>query len=137
MTTGEKIQQLRKEHGMSQEQLAEKITVSRQAVSKWELGESLPDTDNVVQLSDIFDVSTDYLLRDTVKQETDVPIVQATSRKITNSYRKRIIIICAVVLVCVLVSIITRSTLVMFFPFAILFGYIIYLVVKVLQNLAK
>ena len=64
MTLAEKIQALRKQSGMSQEQLAEKITVSRQAVSKWELGESFPDIDNVVQLSKIFSVSTDYLLED-------------------------------------------------------------------------
>ena len=63
MTLGEKIQTLRKQKGLSQEQLAEKITVSRQAVSKWELSESFPDVDNIVQLSNIFDVSTDYLLR--------------------------------------------------------------------------
>ena len=64
MTLAEKIQALRKQSGMSQEQLAERITVSRQAVSKWELGESFPDIDNVVQLSKIFSVSTDYLLKD-------------------------------------------------------------------------
>ena len=63
MTLGEKIHILRKQSGMSQEQLAERITVSRQAISKWELGESLPDIDNVVQISRVFDVSTDYLLK--------------------------------------------------------------------------
>lgn len=63
MTLGEKIHVLRKQSGMSQEQLAERITVSRQAISKWELGESLPDIDNVVQISRVFDVSTDYLLK--------------------------------------------------------------------------
>jgi len=63
MTLGEKIHILRKQSGMSQEQLAERITVSRQAISKWELGESLPDIDNVIQISRVFDVSTDYLLK--------------------------------------------------------------------------
>jgi DNA-binding XRE family transcriptional regulator len=48
--------------GLSQEQLASQITVSRQAVSKWELNEAMPDVDNVVQLSRRFNVSTDYLL---------------------------------------------------------------------------
>jgi len=61
---GKKIQQLRKDNGMSQEELALKLTISRQAISKWELGESMPDTDNVVQLSKLFGVSTDYLLID-------------------------------------------------------------------------
>jgi len=65
MTLGEKILVLRKQNGMSQEQLAEKITVSRQAISRWELNESIPDVDNIVQLSNIFSVSTDYLLTGT------------------------------------------------------------------------
>ena len=63
MTLGEKIQALRKQSGMSQEQLAERITISRQAISRWELNESIPDADNIVQLSRIFGVSTDYLLK--------------------------------------------------------------------------
>ena len=48
MTFGEKLHLLRKHKGMSQEQLASKLTVSRQAVSKWELDNSLPDTENVI-----------------------------------------------------------------------------------------
>ena len=63
MTFGEKLQALRKSRGMSQEQLAEKAAVSRQAVSKWELGESVPELDKVVLLSEVFGVSTDYLLK--------------------------------------------------------------------------
>lgn len=64
MTFGEKIQALRKSRGWSQEQLAEQINVSRQALSKWENGTSVPDTNNVVQLAKLFGVSTDYLLLD-------------------------------------------------------------------------
>jgi len=66
MTLGEKIQILRKQHGMSQEQLGAAVAVSRQAISKWETGESIPDVDNIVQLSNIFDVTTDYLLKNGV-----------------------------------------------------------------------
>ena len=62
MTLGERIQALRKEQGLSQEELAEAIGVSRQSVSKWENGAALPDTDKVVQLSRLFGVSTDALL---------------------------------------------------------------------------
>jgi transcriptional regulator with XRE-family HTH domain len=68
---GSKIQQLRKSNGMSQEELASKLTISRQAISKWELGESMPDTENVVQLSKLFGVTTDYLLYDDYESETD------------------------------------------------------------------
>ena len=57
MTLGEKIQRLRKETGLSQEALAEKINVTRQTVSKWECNQSSPDLDFIAQLSDIFNVS--------------------------------------------------------------------------------
>lgn len=66
MTLGEKLLYLRKNKGLSQEQLAAHVTVSRQAVSKWELGESLPDTENVIQLTKIFNVSADFLLNDEI-----------------------------------------------------------------------
>ena len=62
MTLGEKIQALRKSHNWSQEQLAEQIGVTRQALSKWENGTAVPDTSNVVQLARLFGVTTDYLL---------------------------------------------------------------------------
>lgn len=62
MTFGEKLQALRKARGWSQEELATQVNVSRQALSKWESGASVPDTENVVALSRLFGVSTDYLL---------------------------------------------------------------------------
>lgn len=64
MTLAEKIQNLRKEHQLSQDQLAAELGVSRQSVSKWELGDSKPDVDRILQLSRYFQVSTDYLLKD-------------------------------------------------------------------------
>lgn len=63
MTLGEKIQQLRKASGLSQEQLSEQLNVSRQSISKWELNESMPETDKIVLMSRIFSVSTDSLLK--------------------------------------------------------------------------
>lgn len=64
MNFAEKLCVLRNQSGYSQEQLAEKMGVSRQAVSKWESGATLPETEKIIQLSDLFDVSTDFLLRD-------------------------------------------------------------------------
>ena len=61
----ERINLLRKKMGLSQEELANKIGVSRQAVSKWESGQSMPDLDKIVALSDLFGVSTDYILKGT------------------------------------------------------------------------
>ena len=59
---GERIRQLRSEKGMSQEQLAEALHISRQAISKWETGESIPDTERVMLLCRVLDISADYLL---------------------------------------------------------------------------
>lgn len=61
MKFGEKLQKLRKENGLSQEQLAEKLNVSRQAISKWEMG-TIPDMENVVKIGRYFDCSLDYLM---------------------------------------------------------------------------
>ena len=63
MTIADRIQSLRKTKGMSQEELADAVGVSRQAVSKWESEQSVPDIDKIVIMSDIFDVTTDYLLK--------------------------------------------------------------------------
>lgn len=63
MTFGEKLQKLRQQAGMSQDALAEKLHVSRQAVSRWERDETMPETDKVVALADLFSVTTDELLR--------------------------------------------------------------------------
>ena len=72
MILAEKIMEERKKNGCSQEELAEKLSVSRQAVSKWESAQSIPDLQRVIQLSEIFGVSTDYLLKD--ECETPQPI---------------------------------------------------------------
>ncbi|MBR5427416.1 MAG: helix-turn-helix transcriptional regulator [Clostridia bacterium] len=64
MILADKITELRKKNGWSQEELAEKLDVSRQAVSKWESAQSVPDLNRVLQLSELFGVSTDYLLKD-------------------------------------------------------------------------
>lgn len=62
MLLGEKLRKLRIARQLSQEQLADKLQVSRQAISKWELGESIPDTENLILLSKFYGVSIDYLL---------------------------------------------------------------------------
>ena len=63
MNVADRIQNLRKIKGISQEQLAEAIGVSRQAVSKWESEQSTPDLEKIILMSDFFDVTTDYLLK--------------------------------------------------------------------------
>ena len=63
MTLGQRIHELRTAAGLSQEQLAERLNVSRQAISKWELDTSAPDLDRLVLLGDLFGVSLDQLVR--------------------------------------------------------------------------
>ncbi len=67
MTFSEKLYALRTQYGYSQESLAEKLGVSRQAISKWELGTAMPDTEKIITISDTFDVSIDSLLKDNIK----------------------------------------------------------------------
>ena len=77
MTFGEKLQALRKSRGWSQEQLAERIAVSRQAISKWESEAAAPNTANVLEISRLFGVSTDYLLHDDYTGDGDIPAVKS------------------------------------------------------------
>lgn len=72
MIISEKIVELRKKMNWSQEDLAEKLEVSRQSVSKWESSQSIPDMDKIVKLSTLFSVSTDYLLKDDYRIEEPV-----------------------------------------------------------------
>lgn len=79
MILADKIIELRKKAGMSQEELAEKLGVSRQSVSKWEMAQSTPDLNRILKMSEVFGVTTDYLLKDKIdltKPEAtgDIPI---------------------------------------------------------------
>lgn len=77
MILADKIIELRKKSGMSQEELAEKLGVSRQSVSKWEMAQSTPDLNRILKMSEFFEVTTDYLLRDeinTAESETEAYI---------------------------------------------------------------
>ncbi len=78
MTIGVKIQNLRKQKGLSQEQLAEAVGVSRQAVSKWEAEQSVPDIDKIILICDYFGVTTDYILRNEEMSCTET--VQSTNK---------------------------------------------------------
>jgi len=68
MILADKIIELRKKNGWSQEQLAEQMDISRQSVSKWESGMSIPDLDKIIKMSNLFGVSTDYLLKDEIEE---------------------------------------------------------------------
>ena len=99
MTLGEKIQKLRKQRGLSQEALAEKVTVTRQTISKWELGQSLPDLDFIAQLSDIFNVSSDYLIKDEMTEPNELPYKKRNYRLSERGKRIILVIISAAALI--------------------------------------
>lgn len=84
----EKLQNLRKNAGMTQLELAEKLMVSRQAISKWETGSAVPDLENIISISDLFGVSLDCLVRGTDTVETEEKI-QDTAEKIVHQEHKR------------------------------------------------
>ena len=87
MILAEKIVNLRKRMGWSQEELSEQLDVSRQSVSKWESAQSIPDMDKIVKMSTVFGVTTDYLLKDELgDEELGQPTVQTSEpglRKVT------------------------------------------------------
>jgi len=93
MNLSDKILKLRKSNDLSQEELAEKLNVSRQAISRWEMGSSQPDASNILQLSKLFGVTSDYLLNDEYESDYDVPVVKET-KKAGNVKIKRIIGLC-------------------------------------------
>lgn len=76
----EKILFLRKSKGMTQEELAERLDVSRQAVSRWESGTAMPDAGNILQLANLFEVTTDYLLREDHGDKVDAIPAQKPQR---------------------------------------------------------
>lgn len=80
MKISEKIVHLRKLNGLSQEDLAEKLEVSRQAISRWEMGTAKPDANNILQLSMLFGVTTDYLLHDEYESDNDLPKIKETNQ---------------------------------------------------------
>ena len=87
MKLADKLFELRKEKGWSQEKLAEQINVSRQSISKWESDQALPELEKVVELSKIFQVTTDYLLL----EESDKPEIKPVlSEDEKNRYYKEV-----------------------------------------------
>lgn len=90
MILADKIIALRKKNGLSQEELAEKLGVSRQSISKWEGALSTPDLERILAISNIFGVSTDYLLKDEISEEqytgSDEVSVRRVSMEEANSF---------------------------------------------------
>jgi len=92
MIFADKLILLRKKAGWSQEELAEQMNVTRQSVSKWEGAQSVPDLDKMIRLSELFGVSTDYLLKDEIEQaehinsSNDIPSLKRVSMEEANAF---------------------------------------------------
>ncbi|MCD8013486.1 MAG: helix-turn-helix domain-containing protein [Lachnospiraceae bacterium] len=106
MTLGEKIQKLRKQQGLSQEALAEKVTVTRQTISKWELGQSTPDLDFIAQLSDIFGVTSDYLIKEDMTEPDELPYKKCQYRLSERGKRTILILFSAMALAAICICLI-------------------------------
>ncbi|MEA5144401.1 MAG: helix-turn-helix transcriptional regulator [Oscillibacter sp.] len=99
MKLSDKILMLRKQSGISQEELADKLNVSRQAISRWEMGSAQPDANNILQISKLFSVTTDYLLNDDYESDNDLPKV----KKVREDNSKQILIYLVTLEVMVLI----------------------------------
>lgn len=85
MNLQSKIIKLRKQSGLSQEDMAEKLNVSRQTISRWEVGSAQPDAENLRQLSQLFGVTADYLLNDEYESDDDLPRVKSVETTLNNT----------------------------------------------------
>ena len=107
MALSEKLYALRKKAGLSQEQLAEQLGVSRQAISKWESGKAVPESDTLVSISSFFHVTLDYLMKEADPDEpaSEPPSAKENAPPGTNTGReKRIpgILLCVGGIVCLI-----------------------------------
>lgn len=107
MNIGERIAQLRKQRGMTQEQLADQLGTTRQAVSKWEAGKTNPDIDYVIAMSAHFGVTTDYLLLGTGEATDQAPPASGDHSRL---YRVLLIVLLAIG-ICVVLSLPLIATL--------------------------
>lgn len=87
MTLGQKLRKIRSKFGLSQEQLAEVINVSRQAITKWENDGGLPDVSNLQEISEVFGVTVDYLLND----DSNLPALSMKKKLDRNKYKKKVV----------------------------------------------
>ncbi len=90
MSFGEKLSKLRKEYNYTQEQLADILGVSRQAVSKWESDIAYPETDKLIELGRLFDCTMDYLLKEEVDEKNDLGTKAIVGKIMTDKSKAKL-----------------------------------------------
>ena len=105
MKFNEKLIELRKQKGLSQEELGYKLNVTRQTVSKWELGQTTPEMDKLVEMSKVFSISVDELINESNMQNDVKPVIEDTPIQDNSKKRKIILAIIVIALIVVLVLI--------------------------------
>ena len=106
MKFNEKLIKMRKEKGLSQEALGEKLDVARQTISKWELGETTPEMDKLVKLSELFEISLDELIKD----DSEISVAEDTNNNLNNTNSQKlagiVIIILKIIGVLIVIGIV-------------------------------
>ena len=102
MTLGERLAKLRKEKGLSQEDVADRINVTRQTVSKWELDQSLPDFDKIIPLCKLYNISSDELLTGNIEKQEEGDLSDVNSERALEVRRKKAITVSISLLLFVL-----------------------------------
>ena len=101
---------LRKQHGLTQMEVAEKLNVSRQAISRWEVGAAVPNTDNLKTLSDLYGVSVDDILKGEVVSVSESKDISDPPSEALNSHgnrkKSKIIFVCSLILLALFVAIV-------------------------------
>ena len=132
MELGHKLKTLRKKSGYSQQQLAEQLNVTPQAISKWENDKSVPDIMNLVQLSEVYDVSLDYL----IKADKDLQKKLSINKAQLNIFKYFIISI--ILILCLVILLLTKAQFFMFqhgIGTYIFLGFIVIFIISVLTTI--
>ncbi len=116
MSLADKLVYLRKQKGLTQMELAETLNVSRQAISRWEVGVAIPSTDNLRILGDLYEVPVDYLLNDEVenitKKNEEIQEPTSNEQKKNGVFLSRRIVYIGVIVILVLLAIIISDVIV-------------------------
>ena len=89
LAIGENTRNFRKKNDLTQEALADRLGVTYQSISRWENGTALPDAQNILQISKLFNVTTDYLLNDDYESDSDIPAIQTATKETEDLFSKK------------------------------------------------